>query len=154
MRNWLAKSIEFSGMSQADIARGLTRAYPGDWPSVRGAENKLTKMLGEQRIKAQQMVQISEVTGYPMPIDENGTVDWRIMLKKSLSAARKLGALDSELLSIALAEVPVAIVPAADRDFFARLDEELALLANKDEILEAASEGFSQLLVQPRKSAL
>lgn len=62
-KEWLKQALEHSGISQAELARELHKRF--NWPDDRSAINKILK--DRRRIKATEMVQISEITGFRLP---------------------------------------------------------------------------------------
>lgn len=73
MKDWVASALKHSGMSQAELARAL--ASQRNWPENRSIINKIVN--GHRDISAQEMMDISEVTGYPAPASEPSPVGTR-----------------------------------------------------------------------------
>lgn len=63
MGEWVAKALEYTGMSQAELARRLHERF--GWNDDRSIINKITK--GKRDISALEIMQIAEITGYPLP---------------------------------------------------------------------------------------
>lgn len=67
MNQWVKEALGFAELSQAEATRRLTARF--NWPDDRSILNKMT--LGKRKIEASEAMQISELTGYPLPLDED-----------------------------------------------------------------------------------
>jgi hypothetical protein len=63
MKDWVISALQYSGMSQADLARELAENFK--WSDNRSILNKIVK--GDRDLKADEMFDISRATGYPIP---------------------------------------------------------------------------------------
>lgn len=79
MGEWVAKALEYTGMSQAELVRRLHQRF--GWSNDRSIINKITK--GKRDISALEIMQIAEITGYPLP-DSAG---WRLDVASDAAAS-------------------------------------------------------------------
>lgn len=63
MQNWVISALKHSGLSQAELARELTANYK--WADNRSILNKI--ITGDRGLAANEMIDISMATGYPVP---------------------------------------------------------------------------------------
>lgn len=63
MKDWVISAMEHADMSQADLVREMAANY--GWSDNRSIVNKIVK--GERDLKADEMIDISRATGYPIP---------------------------------------------------------------------------------------
>ncbi len=68
MNQWVKEALEHAELSQAEATRRLTARF--NWPDDRSILNKMT--LGKRKVEASEAMQISELTGFPLPIEEEG----------------------------------------------------------------------------------
>lgn len=64
--DWVEAALEHSQLKQAEAARRLSQRF--GWPDDRSVINKILK--GRRMLDAKEMLDISEVTGFPLPVDE------------------------------------------------------------------------------------
>ncbi len=63
MKEWANAALEHSGLKQADLARLLAEKF--GWSDNRSILNKV--LSGERDLKADEMISLSQATGYPLP---------------------------------------------------------------------------------------
>lgn len=86
--NWVRAALEHSGMKQADLARRLSeRGRPID----RAAVNKMVMLKATAKTKprlvtADEMIAISEITGYPVPASNDRDVRYESDDDKSIGS--------------------------------------------------------------------
>lgn len=67
MDQWVKRALEHAGISQSELTRRLHARF--NWPMDRSIVNKMaTRRRG---VEATEAMQISEVTGYPLPSEED-----------------------------------------------------------------------------------
>ena len=64
--DWVKNAVDHSGLSQAEIARRLHKRF--GWRDDRTIINKILKT--NRGVKAKEMMDISDVTGFPLPAEE------------------------------------------------------------------------------------
>jgi hypothetical protein len=108
MASWAEKAIEHAGMSQADLSRVLVQA--GLTSVDRAAVSKVIK--GERVLKAEEMLEVSRITGYPIPDRRIGAP------KPAKEPAQKPAVADKRELvePIAAPVAPAPVVRSADHD--------------------------------------
>ncbi len=63
MKDWVNAALEYSQLSQAELARKLANDY--GWSDNRSIFNKI--LNGDRELKAEEMLDISNATGFPLP---------------------------------------------------------------------------------------
>lgn len=63
MKDWANQALEYSGFSQAELARKLSQEF--GWSDNRSILNKI--LTGDRDLKADEMLDISEATKFPLP---------------------------------------------------------------------------------------
>lgn len=71
MNQWVKQALEHAGLSQAEATRRLAARF--NWPDDRSILNKM--ILRRRGVEAAEALQISELTGFPLPREEDGTSD-------------------------------------------------------------------------------
>jgi len=83
MNKWLQQALEYKGLSQAKLS-AILAGRPG-WSGARAKINKIAN--GRQSMSAQEMYDIAEVTGYPIPPILQTDNIWKAKLHEALQAA-------------------------------------------------------------------
>lgn len=65
--NWVEAALAHSQLKQAELARQLSHRF--GWREDRSVINKILK--GRRMLDAKEMLDISEITGFPLPVDES-----------------------------------------------------------------------------------
>lgn len=105
-RNWVEAALAHSKLKQAEVSRRLSQRF--GWRDDRSLLNKIIK--GRRILDAKEMIEISEITGFPLPVDE-ASPPRTVPLVSWVSA----GALDREhIADDLLGKIVVADLPAGD----------------------------------------
>lgn len=99
MRDWVVKAVEDSRLSQADIVRRLHSQC--GWSDNKTIFNKI--YTGKRELGAQEMFDISQVTGVPIPA-LGAKRDWRTEVKDGLQSALDAGADQHEIVTFVVDE--------------------------------------------------
>ena len=107
MKEWIEAAMAFANLKQASLQRLLSEKY--QWPDGRV---KINRLLSGQQLGAQEMLEISAVTGYPVPdVPNQNEASWQGKLEAALSYAGHINASPDEALAIFAKHVPLTIVP-------------------------------------------
>jgi repressor LexA len=66
---WVAEALEHANIKQAELARRLHHQF--GWADDRSMINKILK--GRRDVSASEMMEISEITGFPLPTEATGS---------------------------------------------------------------------------------
>ena len=92
MKEWVLAALQHAGMSQAALSRELAANHK--WPDNRSVLNKI--VTGSRALSADEMFDISQATGYPIPAENLSEPGTRLVeLKGYIGAGGHVEALDS-----------------------------------------------------------
>lgn len=105
-QEWITAVLQHSQLSQAELVRRLHQRY--GWSNDRSIINKIK--TGVRSLDAREMLEISELTGFPVPIEEDAPP--QIVQLVTWVSAGKLSR--DEVADEQLGSIPVSDLPKGD----------------------------------------